>query len=68
GKLATEHFADIVVFDPDTVIDRATFQNPHQLATGIIHVFVNGGQVLKNGQHTGATPGRFVKGTGWGGE
>jgi N-acyl-D-amino-acid deacylase len=68
GKLATEHFADIVVFDPDTVIDQATFQNPHQLATGIIHVFVNGGQVLKNGQHTGATPGRFVKGPGWGGE
>ena len=65
GKLATEYFADVVVFDPDTVIDKATFQNPHQLATGIIHVFVNGDQVLKHGQHTGATPGRFVKGPGW---
>ena len=68
GKLATEYFADVVVFNPDTVIDQATFQNPHQLATGVIHVFVNGGQVLKNGQHTGATPGRFVKGPGWRGE
>lgn len=68
GKLATGYFADVVVFNPDTVIDQATFQNPHQLATGVIHVFVNGGQVLKNGQHTGATPGRFVKGPGWSGE
>lgn len=65
GKLATGYFADVVVFNPDTVSDQATFQNPHQLATGVRHVFVNGGQVLKNGQHTGATPGRFVKGPGW---
>jgi N-acyl-D-amino-acid deacylase len=65
GKLATEYFADVVVFNPDTIIDQATFQNPHQLATGVIHVFVNGEQVLKNGQHTGATPGRFVKCPGW---
>jgi len=65
GKLAPDAFADVVVFDPDAVIDRATFEEPHQLATGVIHVFVNGEQVLKEGEHTGAMPGRFVKGPGW---
>lgn len=65
GLLASSYYADVVVFDPDTVNDMATFENPHQLATGIVHVFVNGDQVLRNGQHTGATPGRFVKGPGW---
>ena len=65
GTLAPDYFADIVVFDPDTVIDRATFEEPHQLATGVVHVFVNGEQVLRDGEHTGATPGRFVKGPGW---
>ena len=65
GKLAPDAFADVVVFDPEAVIDRATFEEPHQLATGVIHVFVNGEQVLKEGEHTGAKPGRFVKGPGW---
>lgn len=65
GLLAADFYADVVVFDPLTVKDVATFENPHQLATGVVHVFVNGDQVLRNGQHTGATPGRFVKGPGW---
>jgi len=67
GTLAPDFFADVVVFDPETVIDRATFEEPHQLATGVVHVFVNGEQVLRDGQHTGVTPGRFVKGPGWAG-
>jgi N-acyl-D-amino-acid deacylase len=65
GLLQEGFFADVVVFDPDTVSDRATFEEPHQLATGVVHVFVNGEQVLRDGEHTGATPGRFVKGPGW---
>jgi N-acyl-D-amino-acid deacylase len=65
GILAPDHYADIVVFDPQTVSDRATFENPHQLATGVLHVFVNGGQVLRDGKHTGETPGRFIRGPGW---
>ena len=65
GALKKGFFADIVVFDPEKVQDNATFDNPHQYATGVIHVFVNGTQVLKNGEHTGALPGRFVKGPGW---
>jgi len=65
GQLAQGNYADVVIFDPETIIDQATFENPHQLATGVLHVFVNGGQVLRDGKHTGATPGRFVKGPGW---
>ena len=65
GKLAAGNYADIVIFDPETVIDQATFEKPHQLATGVLHVFVNGGQVLRDGKHTGVTPGIFVKGPGW---
>ncbi|HSG17518.1 MAG TPA: D-aminoacylase [Anaerolineae bacterium] len=65
GALAAGYFADLVVFDPGEIRDRATFQDPHQLATGIIHVFVNGAQVLADGRHTGATPGRVVRGPGW---
>ena len=65
GKLAAGNYADIVIFDPETVIDQATFEDPHQLASGILHVFVNGGQVIRDGEHTGITPGRFVKGPGW---
>ncbi len=53
------------MFDPELITDQATFEKPHQLATGVLHVFVNGEQVLRNGEHTGATPGRFVKGPGW---
>lgn len=65
GRLAPGTFADLVVFDPKTVQDHATFEDPHQLATGVIHVFVNGEQVLRDGEHTGATPGRVVRGPGW---
>ena len=67
GRLQNGYFADIVIFDADTVADHATFEEPHQYATGIEHVFVNGVQVLRNGEHTGATPGRVVRGPGWSG-
>lgn len=65
GRLQVGHYADIVVFDPEEVADKATFTDPHQYAVGVHHVFVNGEQVLKDGEHTGATPGRFVKGPGY---
>jgi N-acyl-D-aspartate/D-glutamate deacylase len=65
GYLRPGYFADIVVFDPATVIDHATFEDPHQYATGVEQVFVNGAQVLADGEHTGATPGRVVRGPGW---
>ncbi len=54
-----------MVFDPQTIADHATFAEPHQYATGVRHVFVNGVQVLDGGDHTGATPGRVVRGPGW---
>jgi N-acyl-D-amino-acid deacylase len=59
------YFADVVVFDPAAIQDHATFEKPHQYSTGMVHVFVNGTQVLKDGDHTGAKPGRFVRGPGW---
>jgi len=65
GALEAGRFADVVVFDPARVQDHATFEKPHQYATGMVHVFVNGVQVLENGEHTGATPGRVVRGPGW---
>ena len=65
GLLKKGYFADLVVFDPATVQDHATFEKPHQYATGVIHVWVNGVQVLKDGNHTGAFPGRVVKGPGY---
>jgi len=65
GQLTKGYFADIVVFDPATIRDHATFEQPHQYASGVRHVFVNGVQVLKDGEHTGATPGRVVRGPGW---
>jgi len=65
GMITEGYFADIVVFDPDNIQDHATFENPTQLATGVLHVFVNGEHVLANGAHTGALPGRFVRGPGW---
>ncbi len=65
GLLKEGYFADVVVFDPDTVQDHATFVEPHQYATGVLHVFVNGEQVLNDGEHTGAKPGRVVRGPGW---
>jgi len=67
GELREGYFADVVVFDPERIIDKATFEEPHQYAEGVRHVFVNGAQVLDNGQHTGATPGRVVRGPGWDG-
>jgi N-acyl-D-amino-acid deacylase len=65
GTLRPGSFADVVVFDPAAVRDLATFEEPHQLAEGMGHVFVNGMHVLMNGEHTGATPGRVVRGPGW---
>ena len=65
GYLKKGNFADVVIFDPETIQDHATFSNPHQLATGVLHVFVNGMQVLKGGEHTGRTPGRVVRGPGY---
>jgi len=64
GRLIPGTFADLVIFDPETVADRATFELPHQLAVGIRHVFVNGGQVVRDGEHTGALPGRALWGIG----
>jgi N-acyl-D-amino-acid deacylase len=65
GELKPGHFADIVIFDPVRIKDKATYDAPHQYAEGLVHVFVNGVPVLKDGEHTGATPGRFVKGPGF---
>ena len=65
GSLKTGNFADVVVFDPATIQDKATFENPHQYALGMRHVFVNGHAVLHDGDHTGAKPGRVVRGSGY---
>ena len=65
GSLQPGYYADVVVFDPTTIRDNATFDRPHQYATGMHHVLVNGVPVLRDGEHTGATPGRFVRGPGW---
>jgi N-acyl-D-aspartate/D-glutamate deacylase len=64
GFLKEGMFADVVIFDPATIADRATFEKPHQYAVGVKHVFVNGVQVLKDGEHTGAKPGRALWGPG----
>jgi N-acyl-D-amino-acid deacylase len=68
GRLQVGYFADIAVFDPASIQDHATFDEPRQYATGMVHVFVNGIQVLNHGEHTGAMPGRVVRGAGWKGE
>ena len=68
GSLKPGFFADLAIFDPARITDHATFEKPHQYATGMVHVFVNGTQVLANGEHTGATPGRVVRGPGWKGK
>ncbi|MDH5501884.1 MAG: amidohydrolase family protein, partial [Gammaproteobacteria bacterium] len=67
GELTEGFFADVIVFDPDRITDHATFEDPHRYATGMDHVFVNGVHVLKWGEHTGAMPGRVVRGPGWAG-
>jgi len=65
GSLKTGYYADLAIFDPETIRDNATFEKPQQYASGMVHVFVNGVQVLKDGEHTGAKPGRVVRGPGW---
>jgi N-acyl-D-amino-acid deacylase len=65
GALKEGYFADVVLFDPKAIQDHATFEKPMQYATGMQHVFVNGVQVLKDGEHTGALPGKVVRGPGW---
>lgn len=64
GLLRTGMFADVVIFVPQTIGDRATFENPHQYSVGVRDVFVNGVEVLRNGEHTGAKPGRALWGPG----
>src|SRR5262249_15051011 len=64
GLLRPGWYADVVVFDPRTIADRATFERPHQYAVGVKHVFVNGVQVLRDSEHTGARPGRALWGPG----
>jgi N-acyl-D-amino-acid deacylase len=64
GTLKEGYYADLAIFDPEEIQDHATFENPHQYATGMVHVFVNGSQVLAEGEHTGALPGRVVHGPG----
>lgn len=65
GAIQPGFFADVVVFDPARIQDHATFEKPHQYATGVVHVFVNGTQVLSDGEPTGKKPGRVVRGPGW---
>jgi len=65
GSLQVGNYADVVVFDPATVQDHSTFEASHALSSGVEHVLVNGGHVIKDGAHTGATPGRVVRGPGW---
>jgi N-acyl-D-amino-acid deacylase len=65
GSLSPGYYADVIVFDPSAIQDHARFDDPHNYSTGMMHVFVNGVQVLNDGEHTGATPGRVVRGPGW---
>jgi N-acyl-D-amino-acid deacylase len=66
GMLKPGYYADVVIFDPAKIQDHATYEKPHQYSTGMVHVFVNGVQVLKDGEHTGAMPGQVVLGPGFG--
>jgi N-acyl-D-amino-acid deacylase len=65
GTLAAGNLADVVVFDPATIADHATFDAPHQYATGVSYVLVNGTLVIDRGEHTNARPGRVIRGPGW---
>ena len=65
GLLLEGYFADVVIFDPATIRDNATFEKPHQYASGVDHVFVNGVHTIRDGQHTGALAGQVVRGRGW---
>ncbi|MBA4322470.1 MAG: aminoacylase, partial [Odoribacter sp.] len=65
GAIKTGYYADLAIFAPEKIQDHATFENPKQYSTGMVHVFVNGVRVLKDGEHTGALPGKVVRGPGW---
>ncbi len=65
GLLRQGYYADVVVFDFNTVGDHATYEQPHQLSSGIVHMLVNGVPVVENGRHTNAKPGRIVRGPGY---
>jgi len=65
GTIKVGNYADLAIFDPEKIQDHATFDQPRQYTTGMVHVFVNGVAVLKDGEHTGAKPGRVVRGPGW---
>ena len=65
GRIEPGFYGDLAIFDPATIQDHATFEEPHQYSTGMVHVFVNGVAVLQDGEHTGATPGQVVRGPGW---
>jgi N-acyl-D-amino-acid deacylase len=65
GQLKPNYLADVAIFDPATIQDHATFDNPKRYATGMVHVFVNGVQVLRHGEHTNAKPGRVIYGPGY---
>jgi N-acyl-D-amino-acid deacylase len=65
GELREGMYADVMLFDPTTIIDRATYEKPHQLSVGMKHVFVNGVAVISDGKVTGAKPGKIVRGPGW---
>jgi len=65
GQIRKGFAADVVVFDPDKIQDHATFEEPHRYSTGVSHVLVNGELVLRDGEHTGALPGRVLRGPGW---
>jgi N-acyl-D-amino-acid deacylase len=65
GAIKTGYYADLAIFDPGKIRDYATFENPQEYSTGMVHVFVNGIQVLKDGEHTGAKPGKVIRGPGW---
>jgi len=65
GKINIGYYADLAIFNPAMIGDQATFENPKQYAVGMVHVFVNGALVLDNGEHTGATPGRIIRGQGY---
>jgi len=66
GLVESGYYADLVVFDPDRIQDHATYDDPHRYATGVSHVVVNGALALRDGEPTGALPGRVVRGPGWG--
>ena len=68
GLLRIGMYADVVVFDPATIQDHSTYERPHQLSSGIQQLFVNGVQVIRDSRHTGAMPGRIVRGSAWRGE